>query len=386
MYSLNSNSRRITSYVREEAYKWLFERIQAKEYEEGMNRAAKQLFIDIRRAGRVTEETYNRFISLVILNPFDYILQSKRVKKKYITSPRIENFFVRYNGVALPIGFVKDFFEDDYETQAEIDKYISDVVSGQEEMFAVKCQEKLLNKSNQIMDLKSEVICVFHTKPLFHIFQLIKVFLTVMTMILCLDYLGNSDIIGKALTVIKERDPELMLRIITVFDIFNLFILLLLIPRIIKAIKTVIFYIRLLIIKIHVMIVSFSISRFEGASFDVLRDYFKSITPEIAKTHLIDEAICKSVPSVKGQYFAVMSFDFQKIITKIEKLFNSKRYAFLNAYYTASNEGMIAYKKKAWKKGIVFQSLLLIVICCTNVEACRDFIYNLYLMILSYVN
>ena len=223
MYSLNSNSRRITSYVRQESYKWLFDRIKANEYDVGMNRASKQLIIDITRAGRVTEETYNRFISLVILNPFDYVLQSKRVRKKYITTTRIENFFVKYNGVPLPIGFIKDFFEDDYETQTEIDKYINDVVSGQEELFAVKCQEKLLNKSNQIVDLKNEVICVFHTKPLFHVFHLIKVFLTVMTMILCLDYLNNSNIIDKALTVIKERDPEIMFEIITAFDIFNIF-------------------------------------------------------------------------------------------------------------------------------------------------------------------
>ncbi len=386
MYSLNSNSRRITTYVQEEAHKWLYNKIIKNEYDVGSNRKAQKLIIDIKKEGKVTAESYDRFVSQVIYNPFDVITRGyKPCSKKYICARAIENFFLKYNGVILPIGFVKDFFEDDYETQAEINKYIESVVKGQEEKFAIKCQEKLLNQTGNIADMKDEKPYVFRTKVMFHITNLLKAIITIATLVICLKFIVGEDVITKIIEFNRDGAHEDFFDKYMFHVIFNFIVLIFLIPRVIKLIKTIIFYIRWLAIRIKVFIVGLSIKQFEATKFEALREYFKSIVPEIATTHVISEEACKNVPAARRQYIAIDEFDFEKIENRIVKLYNSPRLLFLNACYNEDDERVFKQKKKAWRKRIVASILLLAILCFTNIQECRDFAMDLLEPVIEYI-
>ena len=386
MYSLNSNSRRITTYVQEEAHKWLYNKIVKNEYDVGSNRKAQKLIIDIKKEGKVTAESYDRFVSQVIYNPFDVITRGyKPCSKKYICARAIENFFLKYNGVVLPIGFVKDFFEDDYETQAEINKYIESVVKGQEEKFAIKCQEKLLNQTGNIADMKDEKPYVFRTKIMFHITNLLKAILTIATLVICLKFIVGEDVITKIIEYNRDGAHEEFFDEYMFHVIFNFIVLIFLIPRVIKLIKTIIFYIRWLAIRIKVFMVGLSIKQFEANKFEALREYFKSIVPEIATTHVISEEACKNVPAARRQYIAIDEFDFEKVENQIVKLYNSPRLLFLNACYNEEDERVFKQKKKAWRKRIVASTLLLAILCFTNIQSCRDFAMELLEPVIEYI-
>ncbi len=386
MYSLNSNSRRITTYVQEEAHKWLYNKIIKNEYDVGSNRKAQKLIIDIKKEGKVTAESYDRFVSKVIYNPFDVVTRGyKSCSKKYICARAIENFFLKYNGVILPIGFVKDFFEDDYETQAEINKYIESVVKGQEEKFAIKCQEKLLNQTGNIADMKDDKPYVFRTKIMFHITNILKAILTIATLVVCLKFIVGEDVITKIIEYNRDGAHEEFFDTYMFHVIFNFIVLIFLIPRVIKLIKTIIFYIRWLAIRIRVFMVGLSIKQFEANKFGALREYFKSIVPEIATTHVISEEACKNVPAARRQYVAIDEFDFEKVENQIVKLYNSPRLLFLNACYNEEDERVFKQKKKSWRKRIVASTLLLAILCFTNIQSCRDFAMEILEPVIEYI-
>ncbi len=388
MYSLNSNSRRITSFVQEEAYKWLYARIIKNEYDASANRQAQKLILDIKKAGRVTEDTYKKFTALVLYNPFDCIIRKKKnYAKKFIVTETIENFFVKYNNVVLPIGFIKDFFEDDYETQAEIDRYIESIVKGQEELFTIKCQEKILHKTTQVSDLKLANPCVFNTKFSFHFTNVFRIILTLLTLIVCLHFVVGEDLVRNGIDFFKSGAYETFfedyqLKLYHVQVVLNVLVLLFLIPRVIKAIKTVIFYVIWLTIRLRVFFVSASINKFESSNFEALREYFRTVQPEIIQTHRITEEMGKGAPSAKKQYLAIVDFDCDKITETVRKIFTSKHFSFLNAYYTddTTDIGMSILKKR-WRKKLVFHTLLLLVLCCLNVAFVNEYVMSLYELI-----
>ncbi len=377
MYSLNSNSRRITAFVQQEAYKWLFERIKKNEYD-GANPQVQKLIIEIKKEGCVTQSTYDRFANLIITNPFECIVRGIKGNKKNITTKNVENFFVKYNGVALPVGFIKDFFEDDYETQEEINKYIESVVKGQEDRFAISCQEKLLKKSNQISDLKNEKPCVFKPKLMFHITNIIKIVFAFTILALIVSFVTEKNIITNVIGAI--RGTEGYAEYLSNYKwhlVFNAAAFVLLIPRLVKAIKTIIFYINYLIIRMRVSNVASSIKALDGGKFDELREYLKSVVPDLAKQHTVTDEMCDGVPAVKKQYFAVEDFNFREVLDKISALYNSKQYAFLSAYYEDEEKAIMKQKKKAWRKTILFSLVIILVLSYFNVPAFTSLVDDL---------
>ncbi len=396
MYSLNSNTRRITSFVQQEARKWLFDKIKRDEYDAGSNRDVQRLILQIKKDGCVTPDTYSRFTSCVIFNPFDRIVQgSKPRNQKFIMTDKIENFFVKYNGVILPIGFIKDFFEDDYETQMEIDRYIESVVKGQEEIFAIKCQENLLEKGKKISDLEDKKPCVFRTRFSFHITNILKILFTVATLIVCLYFFSEYKVIDNIIALIKGENYAVLngflksvlgknAGIDAYFEKYaphiavNVVVLLLLIPRLIKAVKTLIYYINLFIIRGRVAAANRSIEQFESTKLEALREYFKSVIPQLSRQHLITDEMCDNAPSVRKQYLSIMEFDFQSIMDKISNLYNSKHFQFLSAYYVSDGKAEIAKKRRMWRKGVVIYALILIVMCCVNIAWVQQLIIDTY--------
>lgn len=378
MYSVTSNSRRITTYVQKEAYKWLYDKIVKNEYDVGTNRKAQKLVIDIKKDGCITEETYLNFVSKVVYSPYEVMLRGfKACGKKYIVAHSIENFFMKYNGEILPIGFVKDFFEDDYETQAEVDKYIDEVVKGQEELFAIRCQEKMLQKNSDIADMKDERPYVFKTKAMFHITNLIKAILTLATLFVSLYFITEENVIEKLVAYATDGDYSTFFEDYAFHVIWNFVVLFFLIFQLIKLVKTVIFYVRWGIIRIRVFLFELKIKKFEGAQFEELREYFRSVRGELAKGHILTDELCAGVPAAKRHYVAIDKFDTEKIKTMIGKLYNSPRYVFLDAAYDETDELRFKAKKKAWRKKIVFRTICLLFLCILNISDVRDSIMDL---------
>lgn len=354
-----------------EAYKWLYDKIAKNEYDVSGNRQLQQLIIDIKRAGRLDKASYDTFTQKVAYNPFTCIIQGKNAKdKKFIVTDKIENFFIKYNGVVLPIGFIRDFFEDDYETQAEVDKYIASVVKGQEELFTLQCETTLIYENNQINELKSNTDCVFNTAFSFHFTNILKILLTFITLWVCLHFMVEEEVISRIIEYNDTGAHSIFFDFYWFRVVLSTVVLFFLIFRVIKAIKTIIFYIRWFIIRIRVRNVQRAIQQFEETKLVALREYFQSIIPTLSRNpYVITDEICESVPAAKRQYFAMMEFNCNQIIEKITKLYNSKQFAFLKAYYKDD----MSTNKRAWRKKIVFHTLLCLLLCFMNIESWRNF-------------
>jgi len=110
VFQFVDDKRRITTFIKSEAHKWLYKNI-AKYKPNGAK--AEDLYMEISREGFITEKTYDELFSLFENNPFSGTIKGISHRKP-ITTDDIHMYFVEYNGTRLPIGFIFDFFEDDY--------------------------------------------------------------------------------------------------------------------------------------------------------------------------------------------------------------------------------------------------------------------------------
>ena len=376
MYSIKSNSRRITTFVKNEAYKWLYDKINKNEYEVKNKREAQQLILSIQKAQCVTESSYNKFVEYIIHNPFSCVMSGYKRKSNLITTRKIENFFVLFNGTPLPIGFIKDFFEDDYETQAEINKYIASIVKEQENLFAIKAQERVLAQNENITRMKTTYRYFFKTNVLFHLTNVIKMLLTIVTFFLCVYYFKENDVIGKVIIYLRDGEGEKFIEDNMFLIIFNIIVFFCLIPRIIKLVKLIIFYIIWFITRFYVFLMSRSLFVFENKKIEEMREYNKSIVPEIATRGYIDDSVCSGMPSVRRLYLRFERFNYKKVESKIDKIGKSPKFNFVNLFY--QDEVGLKVQKKKWKSRIVTSVLLAVVLMFTNIKACRDFAIDLY--------
>ena len=175
MYKITSNTRRVTQRMIDEAYKWLYRKIRDGGY--NMNRCleGESLVISMQEAGCVDQHSYERFIALTETRPFFYMLSYKESpRKKKITSNDILNYFVEFNGYTFPLGFLMDFFEDDYETREEIDTFVAKYINSEKEMMIVQFKKELVQKNINHEKLMSKYPNVFRTKPGFFIFGALK--------------------------------------------------------------------------------------------------------------------------------------------------------------------------------------------------------------------
>ena len=376
MYSIKSNSRRITTFVKSEAYKWLYDKISKNEYDAKNSIEAQQILLLIKKEQCVTEDTYTKFVNNIIHNPFSCVVSGYKRKNKFITTRKVENFFVLYNDTPLPVGFIKDFFEDDYETQLEINKYIKSVVSEQENLFAIKAQERFLKKSEKLTETKENYQYFFNTKVLFHITNVIKMIITVVTVLLCIHFFKENDIIGKVILFFRDREGEQYLLDNMVFIIFNTLVLLFMIPKVIKLIKMIIFYIIWIVVRIYVFFTARNLHSFEDKNMDKLRNYFQSIIPEIADRKYISDELCAAVPSVKKLYLSLEKFNNKKIENRIEKVTKSPKFTFLNISY--KDEASLKIQKSKWKSKIVFPIIIALILVFMNVASWRNFAVDMY--------
>lgn len=382
MYSIKSNSRRITTFVKSEAYKWLYDKISKNEYDAKNSIEAQQLLLLIKKEQCVTEDTYTKFVNNIIHNPFSCVVSGYKRKSKFITTRKVENFFVLYNDTPLPVGFIKDFFEDDYETQLEINKYIKSVVSEQENIFVIKAQERFLKKSEKLTETKENYQYFFNTKVLFHVTNIIKMIITVVTVLLCIHFFKENDIIGKVILYFRDGEGEQYLLDNMVFIIFNTLVLLFMIPKVIKLIKMLIFYIIWIVVRIYVFFTARNLHSFEDKNMDKLRNYFQSIIPEIAERKYIFDDLCAAVPSVKNLYLSLEKFNNKKIENRIEKVTKSPKFTFVNIFY--KDEATLKIQKSRWKSKIVFPIIIALILAFMNVASWRNFAVDMYDKVVTY--
>ncbi len=109
------DSRRISGYVMQKSRQWLYEHLS--DYCTDAHEASRDLSADIKTEGKISEEKYNEFFSYFDNNPFSArMLHSAESNSRtnIITSEKLYCYFVTYNGVIMPLGFITEFFEDDF--------------------------------------------------------------------------------------------------------------------------------------------------------------------------------------------------------------------------------------------------------------------------------
>ncbi len=372
MFSIISKERRVTNYVKVQAYKWLYAKIVKGEYTAHTSEA-ENLILEIRRAGTVTETTYKQFCSHFFNAPFYYILNNdKNGKFTGITTNILPNYFVKYNNENLPVGFVEEFFEDDYETKAEIEEYYQTYLDGVLDDFIIGCRATRNVRVDEIDNLKNEQPGTFNTKVSFHVTNVIKNVLAVIGFVINLIYLIDNDVVGEIIRFFESGSHfvEENLGII----IANLFFLLYLLPKIVKLITTIIFYIRLFIVRGYVGRVEKSMEVFNTDTLENFKEHFGNINKILKRTRVI-EGECLDAPAGKKQYLAITNFDIQSLNAKLEKL-HKKFDATL--YYDYNKNGSDLKKRQSrWKKGIVMSVILITIFVFLNIPDLNEWIVDL---------
>ncbi|MCL1997186.1 MAG: hypothetical protein FWG65_00275, partial [Turicibacter sp.] len=152
LYQIN-DERRITTFIKKEAYKWVFDNI--KKYEP-QTKDTEDLCKQIKQSEGFTEDTTYTTYYEALANNFENNPFADKIKidrRKPIITDDIQMYFVEYNGVKLPIGFMFDFFESDYEGKDNQDRR-EDVIKG---FLADAKKTTLLNWDIAESDFKDKI-------------------------------------------------------------------------------------------------------------------------------------------------------------------------------------------------------------------------------------
>lgn len=403
MYEIKVSTRRVTQYIIEEAYKWLYQRIISGEYSANRSKDGKSLLLQIEEEQAVTAKTYRRFISLFDNSPFSYMMyRAKRKYSQHITTDLLCNYFVQYNGEVLPLGFVKDFFEDDYETQQEVQALLTEFGKSSKTEIAIAWRRTLLNKENSLDQLQNAFPSMLKPHPVLLLTQAIRLAITVImtvllsislnaiyfwevmqTFIVKLKFNFSGKIISPT-TMDAYAIGENLFRekgeLFTMGDYLNhyglilvvcLIVLFILISRYQKLIQFMVFLGRMIFSNVYLMRRRACIHNFEKTGIEKIGAYYMEIIPGMAKAGVIQDSDCLGVPAEKKMYNTIVSFDEKKLTEKISKWV--LKYYSLHLAYESKN---LSFAKKQWCKGLVFSILLTIVLIVLMVP-------SLYSVVLS---
>ncbi|MGM9637833.1 MAG: hypothetical protein ACI3YK_07620 [Eubacteriales bacterium] len=122
---IKNDSRPVTDETLEQAYAWLSENIDLYSAH-GCKRGTRLL--KCIRTNPVMPEDYGDFLELFHNDPFSNTLtESVERGGDFITSANLDCYFVRYNGVPLPIGFIISQFKEDFQTPEDIRRFREEV-------------------------------------------------------------------------------------------------------------------------------------------------------------------------------------------------------------------------------------------------------------------
>ena len=380
MYEINVSNRRVTQYITEEAYKWLYQKIVAGEYQANRCKAGKRLLVEIQEQQSVSEENYTQFVDLMDNSPYSYMMyRSKRSASKHITTDQLFNYFVKYNGQILPLGFIKDFFEDDYETQREINELLEQYTVGENNAINVQWRKTLITREESLDRLKSVFPNMFRLHPSLVITQILRTVMVVLRALIIVSFLKAVDffeVMGQ-FTIANGFDLQKDLTAVRTMDAFQyggvfchvgdsfkmgeyfsaygahfvvaILATLLLISKIKLVINFLIFLVRVIINNVRVAISKMNIHIFEKKGLDSISNYFKGVAGDMVAEGVITDDHCKSLPkALCNTYNAVYRLDIPTMCDKLGVL-NAKYYAKQFAY----DEKDLPVVKANWRSGLV---------------------------------
>ena len=393
MYQINVSTRRVTQFIIEEAYKWLYKRILDGEYSVNRSKKAKALFLQIEEERLVTKESYNDFIEMFENSPINYMLyRSKRKSCKRITTDILLNYFVEYNGSILPIGFIKDFFEDDYETRQEVNALLEEFGKANKSEMGILWRRNLITKEDEIDSLRSHHANVLKIHPMLLIIQIIQLVITgglIYVFSAFQKYINLFETIKIWVTQLKLQvydniiasetlmkfgpDGEVfchagkMFTFVEYISEYALFIalgiilLLVLIVRIKNLLGFVFFLVRTIVINIRLSCQKMFIHRFEKKGMESIIGYFDKKIPDIVESGVIDNSHCAEIPVESKIYNYINSFNAQKFT---EKLYKSSAKYMKKKYVCEQSD--LPLVKSTWRKklgtsiffGLLFSVLL----------------------------
>ena len=368
MYSITLRDRRITEYVVEQAYLWLYDQIMEDCYIAG-DRQSEKLLLEIKQAGEVTKKTYDMFLTAFMNDQYQYLLVCGRGKKQPgLTSPDLRNYFLKFNGEIIPAGFVESFFEDDYETRAEIEAYYNSYLEHNINQFGLNCQSISMSRSETLEGIKEAHPCIFRTKFLFHFTNILKLILLIIGFCLCLGFFDGIDIFYR-LDELMTRGESRILEENLPKIIANAIFLIILLVKSTHCIRCIVFYIDLLVVRLRIHKQKKAFEALDANTIADFKEYFKNVNEELPSVdYCIADDMCTSAPSRRTQYLKILNFNKEKIIKILDRMeHGSKYYKKLNFFFTEPREYAVC--KKAWKKGIFSSILLIIIFFFVNIEA-----------------
>ena len=381
MYEINVSNRRVTQYIIEEAYKWLYQKIAAGEYDANRCKSGKRLLVEIQEQQSVSAENYNQFVELLDNSPYSYMMyRSKHSNSKRITTDQLFNYFVKYNGHILPLGFIKDFFEDDYETQREIEDLLKQYAEGENNSINVQWRKTLITREESLDRLKSVFPNMFRMHPSLVVTQTLRVVMVILRIVIIVSFLlavdffevmgqftiANGFDLQKDLTAVREMNAfcyrgEVFCELGGTFKMGDYFTAygahfvvailatLLLISKIKLVINFLIFVVRVIINNIRVGISKMNIHIFEKKGLNTISQYFKGMTGDMVRAGVITDEHCAGLPkALCNTYNAVYRLDIPTLCDKLGVL-NAKYYAKQFAY----DEKDLPVVKANWRSGLV---------------------------------
>ncbi len=366
MYSIISKDRRVTNYVKAQCYKWLFAKVVNNEYD-AHSSEAENVILQIKKVGEVDETSYNEFCKYFINDPYYFILNNDRDKKmRGISTNHLANYFVRYNDNILPVGFIRDFFEDDYETRADIEEFYKTYLDGTLDDFIVNCQMAKNMRYENIETIKNNNECVFNTKVMFHVTNAIKFVLTIVGLILSLSYIIGNDTVINLIDHLKNGgNVFIQNNLFTV--IANFIFLLYLLPHVKKCIRLIIFYVKLIKMNIYVKSLVAAIDDFNTDTMENFKVHFGNINNVLKNSQYIDE-VCFTAPAGKKKYLAIMDFDASVVYDKLQKLVDK----YYKTGFAYNDEDSLDRQKRIWRRGIIFFVLVIIVFFILNIPVFNE--------------
>jgi len=362
MYTI-IDDRRITSYVLDQAYIWLYDQIRANKYTAD-DIESSNILLKIKSEQKITKTSYELFLNHFINDPHLYVLMNhKNNKVKGIVTTEIRNYFVKYNDAVLPVGFIQEFFEDDYDTKKEINAFFEEYLVKAEESFEISVQKTTNEKTMWLDKTIENNPGLFKTKFKFHFTNVFKFILVVLGFILSATYFTNSKENGFISFVTKLKQGEEFANANPyLLAVANVIFLIFMISNLAKVIKTVLFYIDFFRIRGYIRKIQKALDTFNIQDF---KEFFLEINEAIkdADYSITDDVLSVKIPGRDG-IVAVMELNEEEILGKI-RAFDSAKYRWLHFFYRDEKE-LHTYSRR-WGNGIPFTIILLVVFTFANI-------------------
>lgn len=401
MYEINVSTRRVTQFVVDEAYKWLYQQVLSGQYSANRCKAGKSLLLRIEEDGGVTKDTYQQFLDLFDNSLFGYMLyRSKRKRSTKMTTDNLCCYFAQFNGEVLPIGFIKDFFEDDYETSQEVYELLEKFGASERSEMSIKWKKILIQRENAIDGLRTAFPSMLKLHPVLLISYLLKLALTATMVWLLVVFCQSVDLISVVKSVIANKfdlslpivasrditayflgdglaragetfDVLEYLRAYSLFFAFNILLLLVVLVRIKRAIRFLTLVIRVIANNVRLLMMNLLVRIFEKNSIESVGNYFTETMTGMAQQGEVTDQDCAGIPKSMQLYSTIARFDAERMSAKFAV--KVAKYMEYGLAYQPTPESL-RKAKRGWKRGIVMTVIFVLIAAVVNLPDVYDMV------------